>query len=322
MLSRVADSLYWMSRNIERAENNARVLRVQLIHMLETSSQEVADRDWEEILEVCASASDYYNLYERLDRETLIQYLTISPFNTNSLMNCMNYTRENARSTREILPEGLWEVLNEFHLDQKDWQELPNTREHTQAYLDKVIKTSMTSQGVIESSMSRGTPYTMIKIGKWLERAEKTARILNVTCEKYKKEASASTSTNQYYYWLTALQFLNGYDAYIKEHPPTMESEKVLSFLIKEGRFPRSIRYCMEHVLEAVHKLEGGKVSHYSEDLFQMLELIEDEISRTNIEEMEMESLMEFLDHFQDRCMTLSRMFSETYYLIEPVRVN
>ncbi|WLR48836.1 alpha-E domain-containing protein [Halobacillus litoralis] len=320
MLSRVADSLYWMSRNIERSENNARVLSVQLIHMLEAQNQEASDRDWEEIVEVCASAKDYYSLYDRLDRETLIQYLTISPFNVNSLMNCMNYARENARSTRDILPEELWEVLNAFHLDQKEWQELPNTRQHTQDYLDRVIKTSMTSQGVIESSMSRGTPYTFIKVGKWLERAEKTARILNVTCEKNRKEADVPT--DHYYYWLTALQFLNGYDAYIKEHPPTMESKHVLSFLIKEGTFPRSIRYCMDHVFEAVNKLEDGKISHYSEDLFQMLELIQDEITRTNIEEMDMNELMSFLDHFQDRCMTLSRMFSQTYYLIEPVHVK
>ena len=78
----------------------------------------------------------------------------------------------------------------------------------------------------------------------------------------------------------------------------------------------------MDHVLEAVDKLEGGKISHYSEDLFQMLELIQEEITSTNIEEMYMNELMSFLDHFQDRCMTLSRMFSQTYYLIEPVHAK
>ncbi|MYL20337.1 alpha-E domain-containing protein [Halobacillus litoralis] len=320
MLSRVADSLYWMSRNIERAENNARVLKVQLIHMLEASSKEALDREWEEILEVSASTADYYSFYERMDRETIIQYLTISPLNVNSLMNTMNYARENARATRDILPEELWEVLNQFHLDQKEWQELPNTRDHTQQYLNRVIQTSMTSQGVIESSMSRGTPYSFIKIGKWLERAEKTARILNVTCEKNRKETGGGT--HHYYHWMTALHFLNGYDAYIKEYPPTMEPKNVLSFLIKERNFPRSIQYCMDHVLEAVTNLEGGKVSHYSENLFHMLEVIQNEIEESSIEEMGMEELMHFLDHFQDRCQTLSRMFSETYYLIEPVRVK
>lgn len=104
MLSRVADSLYWMSRNLERAENNARVLSVQLIHSLEATSQETADRDWEEVLEICSSKADYYDTYERLDSETLLEYLTISPINMNSLINCMNYARENARITRDNLP--------------------------------------------------------------------------------------------------------------------------------------------------------------------------------------------------------------------------
>ncbi|MBH0230493.1 alpha-E domain-containing protein [Halobacillus yeomjeoni] len=320
MLSRLADSLYWMSRNIERAENNSRVLSGHLIHMVEVSDEGIADRDWGEILEICASKADYDQLYNRIDREAIIQYLMMSPLNINSSMNCMLYARENAKATRDIIPDDLWEVLNHFHLSQKDWQELPNTRQHTQEYLKEVIKTSMTAQGVIESTMSRGIPYTFIKVGKWLERAEKTARVLNVVCEKNRREAPHKTSN--YYYWLKALHFLNGYDGYIKEHPPSMESKHVLNFMIKESTFPRSIRYCIDHVSDAIQNLESGKVSHYSEDLFQMLELVKEEIEQTSIEQMDMEELMKFLDHFQDRCQTVSRMFSETYYLIEPVHVR
>ncbi|MFQ3545220.1 alpha-E domain-containing protein [Halobacillus rhizosphaerae] len=320
MLSRVADSLYWMSRNIERAENNARALSVQLVNMLEASDQDMLDRDWEEVLEISASAEDYYNRYERLDRDAMIHYLTISPVNLNSLANCMKYARDNARSTREIIPDELWQSLNRFHLEQKGWEEQTFTIQHTQGYLKNLITASMTAQGIIESSMSRGNPYTFIKIGKWLERAEKTARILNVICEKHRK--STPGGTHSYYYWLTGLQVLNGYDAYIKDNPPTMDAKPVLRFLIDEPAFPRSIRYCMDHVLSAVHKLEGGKISSYSEELFQMLATIEEELGRTNIEELDMEELMKFLDHFQDRCYAVSRLFTETYYLVEPVHVT
>lgn len=126
-------------------------------------------------------------------------------------------------------------MLNEFHLNQKDWQELPNTRQHTQSYLKNVVNTSMTAQGVIESSMTRGIPYTFIKIGKWLERAE-NGTAFERHLEKNRKESTVDTAT--YYYWLTALQFLNGYDAYIKEHPPTMDSKSVLRFMIQEETFP------------------------------------------------------------------------------------
>ncbi|MFC7319457.1 alpha-E domain-containing protein [Halobacillus campisalis] len=319
MLSRVADSLYWMARNIERSENNARIMSTQLIHMLEASDQQVMDRDWEEILDICASKEDYYERYARMDRETVIQYITLSPMNYNSLQNSMIYARENAKATRDSIPDELWQLINRFYLDEKTQQDQAMTTQSTQAYLKDIIQMSMTAQGIIESTMTRGIPYAFIKIGKWIERAEKTARILNVVCEKTLRDSS---DTENYYYWLTALQIVNGYDSYIKEHPPTMDPKDVLTFLIENEQFPRSIQYCVDHIMRATHKLESGKISHYSEDLFELLTGIQNEIRQTDISEMTMEELMEFLDHFQNSCYQVSRTFSETYYLVEPVHAN
>ncbi|MCP3027469.1 alpha-E domain-containing protein [Halobacillus sp. A5] len=321
MLSRVADSLYWMARNIERSENNARILSTQLIHMLESSDQSVMDRDWEEILEICASKEEYYERYARLNRDTVIQYITLSPANVNSLQNSIVYARENAKATRDHIPDELWQLINRFYLDKNSQQDLPMTPQATQTHLKDTIYMSMTSQGIIESTMTRGIPYTFIKIGKWIERAEKTARILNVICEKTIREKSC-TDTENYYYWLTALQIVNGYDSYIKENPPTMNPKDVLTFLIENHNFPRSIRYCVDHILQAVHNLESGKISHYSEDLFQLLAGIQEDMGRTDIASMSVEELMAFLDNFQDNCHKVSRIFSETYYLVEPVHAS
>ncbi|SIS46439.1 alpha-E domain-containing protein [Salimicrobium salexigens] len=317
MLSRTADALYWMARNLERSENNARVLNVQLINMLEAADQQVLDRDWEEVLEICASYRDYINHYSRMERGTMIEYLTMNPINPNSIENCMKVARENTKNTRDIIPGELWEILNEFHLDHQDSGGNIGTLARTKDYLKTVTRTSMTAQGVIESSMTRGVPYTFIKVGKWLERAEKTARILNVVCEKQRREPLQHT-TNNYYYWLAALRFLNGYDSFIKEHPPTMDSAYVLDFLVKEEKFPRSINYCMTHIKEAIMDLEGGQVHHYSEELFQLTDVILAEISDTGIKDMNMEELMRFLDHFQKQCIALSSLFMETYYLSVP----
>ncbi|SIS45576.1 alpha-E domain-containing protein [Salimicrobium flavidum] len=321
MLSRTADALYWMARNLERSENNARVLNVQLIHMLEAADRNILDRDWEEVLEICASYEDYMTRYSRMERGTMIEYLTTSPINPNSIEVCMSIARDNAKTTRDIVPTELWEVLNEFHLDYQDNSDHMDTLSRTKDYLKTITRTSMTAQGVIESTMSRGIPYTFIKVGKWLERAEKTARILNVICEKQKREELQHTADN-YYYWLAALRFLNGYDSFIKEHPPTMDSAYVLDFLIREESFPRSIAYCMKHIEEAVKELEGGDVRHYSEELFRLLEIIGTEINETSIHEMNMEELMVFLDHFQKQCTALSSVFMETYYLSAPTPVR
>ncbi|WP_181347693.1 alpha-E domain-containing protein [Thalassobacillus sp. CUG 92003] len=320
MLSRVADSLYWMARNIERAETNARVLSVQLIHMLEVSEQHVSNRDWEEIIEISASLSDYYSGHDGIEREEVIHYLTQDRQNFNSISNCMIYARENAKATRDMIPDGLWEVLNQYYLEHTGESRF-SSYQQAQHALQLTMQTSTTAQGIVESSMTRGVPYAFLKIGKWLERAEKTARILNVLCEKTLKEKQAANVSN-YYYWLTALQQVNGYNAYIKEYPPTMKPEHVLSFIIDNRGFPRSIRYCIDHVMEAIHHLEDGKISHYSQQLFHTLATVQEEFTAAHIDDMSTEELMAFLDRFQNRCQEMSRLFSETYYLIDPVKIK
>lgn len=107
--------------------------------------------------------------------------------------------------------------------------------------------TALTAQGIIESGMSRSVAYRMIKIGKWLERAEKTARILNVVCEQT-RETQLLYKGDDYYAWLSALRMLNGYEAYLKVNRPKMDPKTILTFLIADESFPRSIHYNMNHV--------------------------------------------------------------------------
>ncbi|WP_249414105.1 alpha-E domain-containing protein [Alteribacter keqinensis] len=318
MLSRVADSLYWMARNIERAENNSRVLSARLINMLEASDTDaVAERDWEEVIEICASFSDYKQEYSTFNPDTIVQYLAFQEQNPNSLANCIGYARDNAKSAREIIPHELWECLNECYWNSIDVDRQYWNLKEVDHLLREIKLMSFTTQGVIESSMTRDETYTFIQIGKWLERAEKTARILNVMCEKARKEAE-NPEAHHYYYWLAALQFVNGHDAYLKKYPPTISAKDVLAFLITDGTFPRSIQYCVNHVWDAVKDMEGGKVSHYSEELFDAIERVKIEFDEMKIKDLQMHELGEFLDQFQDHCNNIGRIFSKTYYLIEP----
>ena len=320
MLSRVADSLYWMSRNIERRESNARILSVQLIHILEASEEEtLANHDWEMVVEICASYLDQTNIKknEQLDEELILNYVSYSKDNPNSIVNCINIARENARITRDHLPNDFWEIWNDFYLSVDGLREGKLSKRDIHNYLNRIKLATLTAQGAIESSMSRGEAYRFIKIGKWLERAENTARILNVVCNHSKEEGEEFRS-NYYYNWRTALQFLNGYDAYLKQYPPTMDPKLVLSFLIGDRTFPRSIRYCIDHVREAVQEIEHGKVSHYSKQIFQLLDDLSEEFNEMKIKELNLDELSDYLDHFQNRCNEVGKVFSETYYLIEP----
>ncbi|GKW45738.1 hypothetical protein NCCP2050_14300 [Planococcus sp. NCCP-2050] len=320
MLSRVANALYWMSRNAERAENNARILDVQLLQMIEASDEDlVRDSDWKLIYEICATQQelDYLKKQQAYGEDHLIHYLAIDDQNLNSISNCVRMVRENARVSRDHIIDDYWKTWNGCYLALQEMNRAECENGQIRSFLERVKTTALTSQGIIESSMSRGVEYQIIKIGKWLERAEKTARILNVVCDRT-YEQQLDEQTEDYYYWLSALRMTNAYEAYLKSHPPKMDPRQVLSFLISNKAFPRSIRYCLDHVREAIDVLEDGKVSHYSWELYAKLDEMRTEFNEVKIEEFTTDEMMNFLNHFQDGCNEISQLFSKTYYLIDP----
>lgn len=322
MLSRVANALYWMSRNAERAQNNARILDVQLLQMIEASDEElVRDSDWKLTYEICASVEELENIKSRpsYTEDQLVHYLAMAQENPNSVANCVRMVRENARVSRDHITDDYWETWNSSYLELEKIDALQCSAKEIRHFLKNVSITSLTSQGIVESSMSRGVDYQIIKIGKWLERAEKTARILNVVCEKT-FEQQVKSQTEDYYYWLAALRMTNGYDAYLKGHPPKMDPRLVLSFLISDQSFPRSIRYCLDHVREAIDVLEEGKIAHYSWELFAKLDQMRTEFNDVKLEELTSYEMMDFLNRFQNGCNEISYLFSKTYYLIDPVQ--
>lgn len=317
MLSRVANSLYWMSRNAERAENNARILDVQLLQMIEASDEElVRSEDWKLIFEICASTDmmEYIKSLPAYNEDQLVYYLSMEEENYNSVASCVRSIRENARVSRDHINDDYWEVWNRCYLTLQDMDPETLSVHEMRKFLQKVKNTALTSQGIVESSMSRGVEYQMIKIGKWLERAEKTARILNVVCERTLARAEAQQSED-YYYWLAALRMTNGYDAYLKANPPKMDPSLVLTFLVSNPTFPRSIRYCLDHMREAIVKLEDGKVSHYSWELFAKIDQLTADFDNFNFQELEPEDMLAFLNDFQNGCNEIGQIFSKTYYL-------
>ena len=317
MLSRVANSLYWMSRNVERAENNARILDVQLLQMIEAADEElIRDSDWKLIYEICASTEtmEQIKAMPSYQEDQLVHYLAMEETNFNSVASCVKVVRENARISRDHIPDDYWEAWNRCYLNLKEIDHQNCTVKEMREFLEQVKLTSLTTQGIIESSMSRGVAYQIIKIAKWLERAEKTARILNVVCERT-RERVFEVQSEDYYYWLAALRMTNGYNAYLKMNPPQMNPKKVLTFLIANTNFPRSIRYCLTHVRRAIDELEGGKISHYSWKLYAKLDQLQEEFEEINIDELNSDEIMEFLNDFQNGCNEVGQIFSKTYYL-------
>ncbi|QBP42293.1 alpha-E domain-containing protein [Paenisporosarcina antarctica] len=320
MLSRVADSLYWMSRNIERTELNARILDVHLTQMVETSSEEMLDeKQWQLLFGICSTEEELEALENNpnVQDQDYLHYLAFHSDNLNSVFNCVRVARENVRISRDHLPNELFEIWNDLYHFTLHAERENFSIQHLRAFLQKVKMTTLIAQGIIESGMSRGVSYRMIKIGKWLERAEKTARILNVVCEQT-RETQLKYKGEDYYAWLSALRMLNGYEAFLKVNRPKMDPKTILTFLITDESFPRSIHYNINHVRAAVDNLENAKIAHYSFELYYALENLKKNFDEMSIHKLNSDDMLAFLNRFQNQCNDIGKIFSKTYYLTEP----
>lgn len=320
MLSRVADALYWMARNIERSESHSRIMHVHLTQMLEAGNKDIfQEEDYHILFEVCSTADELKKLEQenKTRVQDLISYLAFGKGNYNSALSTIRIARDNARVTRDYIPNDLFEAWNQFYLTSQHLPEEPYSIHKMRDFFNETKQASYMAQGIIEAAMSRDVAYYMLKIGKWLERAEKTARILNVVSEQTKDREEAYDTTD-YYYWSSALRMVNGYEAYLKSNPPRMDATKILTFLITNEHFPRSIRYCMDHVREAIDALENAKVAHYSVELYEAMDALRREFNLMKIQDLNTDEMIEFLNQFQNKCNQIGEIFSKTYYLLEP----
>lgn len=358
MLSRVAETLYWMARNIERAENNARIIAARLSRMPESweegegtagAASAGSDRadgtesgarwapfrsfsgagadglaqgvpqeaelnlagDWEELLEINASLADYLDNHSELVPGEILHYLTFSESNPNSIASCIDYARNNARSARDAIPHELWETLNDMYWNVRGSSEEGGELRDYYPFLQAVKVGSFTTQGVIESLMPRGAPYLFVQTGKWLERAEKTARILNVVCAKAMKPEEQLPS-RQYVYWLTALELVGGSDAFLRQYPPYMHPKDVLAFLMADRAYPRSIRYCVDHFVQAMYRLEDEGVTLYTGPLVAAVEQLSEQFGQSRIHEWPLHDLERYLDRFQNLCNEIGALVTGT----------
>ncbi|MFB4211268.1 alpha-E domain-containing protein [Shouchella sp. JSM 1781072] len=298
MLTRTADSLYWMSRNIERSEKIAGLLATELTTVLETSNQEeIIKSELETIVSISASEEDAFRVAEQnqLNVTDVTNFLLFSEKNPNSIYNCVRIARENARTTRDHLSDDFWMIINGFHLLMNEKKHLNISAPEIQHLLHQVKMTSLSAQGIIESTVTRGNDYRMIKIGKWIERADFTVRILLALCKKSKENPELSG-----YYMTQALQFVNGSAAYLREHQPIMHPSYVIEFILNKSNFPCSILYCVEKLLVSIKRIDKESGTSYSYFLTQQIKDITDGLKELEDMEMELSScILTFNRHYE-----------------------
>jgi len=317
MLSRVADALYWMARYSERTQTNAHILQVQLLNMLEQSGQEHDYIDhWEAVLNICASKEEYLANYTTIRVNPLIDYLLFSEKNGNALHATLRAIRENARVTRDSMPTELWEIQNSFYLTKQQSilkRERPIPLIALQDFLQDVRKTLWMETGLIEGSMDRDLPFYFMQVGKWLERAEKTIRMIVIIVEQQQRTGTSLLEDDGTF----LLDLSAARESFMRKHRQT-NLLTVIRYLVQDAHFPCSVMFCVKKIEEAITAIEHDSLSPRFLTLQSDISNLVLAIDHIDFWQMTIEETLKMMEERLSQCMAFSDAFSTIYHLYEP----
>jgi uncharacterized alpha-E superfamily protein len=251
MLSRVADSLYWMARYIERAEHTSRLIAVKLESMIEQSSED-AQASWTRVV---AALSAEERAPEIPDAYAATQALAFDRANPSSLIVSLRNARDNARQVREQLSTEVWEHLNRLYLRLQPVT-IDEIWVHQPAHLFREVLEDMHAlEGVAYSTLSHGEGWYVLELGRHIERAQLIGRLLDL---HFGSAKSTVAHRPQYFDWLVLLKFCTAFEPYCKAHTAALEPDTIAAFLLFDAEFPHSVRFAVDRVCDALGRVAPG----------------------------------------------------------------
>ena len=257
MLSRTAENLYWMARHIERAENTARVLDVaHLTSLLPLDIEGSQAYLWYAPLNITGCADSYEVKYGLARADAVTHYMALDPDNPASIYSCLRLARENARTVRGAITSEMWQVINDTWLELNRLpQQMDN--EKFRDFFDWVKDRSHLFRGVTLGTILKDIGLSFIKLGTFLERADNTARILDVKYHILLPSASDVGGAADYYQWGSLLKSVSAFEAYQKIYRDVISPQRVSELLIFRDDMPRSLHACMNEVEAALIDING-----------------------------------------------------------------
>jgi uncharacterized alpha-E superfamily protein len=310
MLSRVANSIYWMSRYIERADNVARFIDVNTYLMLDLSLNQ-DQTQWYPLVATSGDDEDFNKRYAIADEKSVVKFLTFDPKNPNSIAASIAHARENARTVREVIPVELWELINElFHLTQAHSRK--RAVADLQDFYAKVRYTGHYFSGLMHNTMSRDQGFLFAHLGQMLERADKTARIMDVKYFLLLPRADLVNSDYDSVQWGAVLKSVSALEMYRQQYH-CVNYQDVAQFVFFSPVFPRSLVYCFERAATDLAMIsrftdpENAATRAMARHLTRM-----QSIDATTVLA---DGLHEFIDQFQLDLNALDTAIHETFFV-------
>ena len=309
-----------MHRYIERAENYARFMSVNFNLALDLPPN--VNQQWEPLLIATADNDLFKKYYDKPTRENVIQFMTFDKRNPNSIVTCLSDARENARTIREVISKEMWEHLNQFYLMVRDmspnqqWEEV-----QTQSFFTEIRNSTQLFYGIIDATITRNEAWHFGRLGRFLERADKTSRFLDVKYFTLLPEVELVGSTIDLMIWSAVLKSVSAYNMHRQQYR-ALTPTSIVDFLILDKMFPRAVAHCIRQAELSLYEISGNNIAQgFGNTAERSLSKLRTDIEFTETADIFKAGLHQYLDNFQTRTNEIGTAIFETYFDLKPVEV-
>ncbi len=312
MLSRIADSLFWMARYIERAEDAARILDVNYHMMLEQSHQPYRLR-WDPLIAMAGEEKAFQQLYKEADARTVFEFLAFRADNPSSIVQCIGKARENARTIRDRISREMWEDINRAYHHINEFNPEEEIAGGPHRFCDAVKFACHRFHGVTDATLPHDEGWEFLRIGGALERAEATTRFVDVQYHSL-VAAEGLALTPAHHQWMAVLRSVGAYEAYHRRYHAPILPEKVAEMLILQPQHPRSIRYSATEVQAGLRAISGTGPGSYANEAERLAGKILESLRYDTIEEILTRGLHSYLTELLRTLRLIGEDIARTYF--------
>jgi len=309
MLSRVAERIYWIGRYLERTENTARLINVYANLLFDLPKG--VPLGWELLPNIMGGREAYDKHYQKVDERNVIKFVMMDKSFSGSVLNSASSARENARTTREILPNEAWELINELNLFVNDNAASINARNKRIHFLVGLIRRCQHISGMLAGTMSRDVAYNFMIMGRNIERADMTSRILDTGAIDVVDPDDEFYSAYANILWLNVLDSLGAEQMFRKQVRERVDQKSVLNFLLQNRTYPRSITNCLEVFENALHSFPKHEATQ------RCISHTKLHLKTTDIASLNGIKLHEFLDELQMNFNNIHNEVASTWFSLD-----
>ena len=309
MLSRVAERMYWLGRYIERAENIARLVNVNA--SLQLDLPRGVKPPWYVLTDIMDLTEVFEKHYRNTDERSVIRFLLADKNNPSSLISTVRFARENARTTREILPTEVFELITELQFFTEEHINEALGRAGRHEYLDSVVNQCHQLTGALFGTMSHDAGYGFIRIGRNIERADMTSRILDVNSTELLSKEVQLPEAYDTARWMSVLRSISAYQMYRQHVAERVNAEDVVEFLLQDHDFPRSIAHCITELKSCCDKLPRN------EEPLRILASLARKIADTDVANVLEAGLRAYIDEFQLELGNVHEQIVDTWFVFD-----